>query len=303
MKKIIVLLLTLLCLVACTGKNEESVDLVDDVVLDYSVVSPSGAPSLALLDLIDDENMTFDIVDGSEVLQAEFSSGEADVIIAPINLGAKLSGATGNYKLVAVLTWGNLYIVSGVSEEEAAAAPVAAFGEAAVPGKVLGFLSEELGYEFEWFNSVNEASAALLAGEYKSAVLAEPVLTVTKSKYEGELNVLANVQEVYKEKTGYDSYPQAALFVNVKALDNEEKLNMFIREVAGSIKTYNADKDALSARIDQLDLSVLGFANADLIKNAYSRMALDYKDAKDCKDEIKAFLSLFGMELDENIIY
>ena len=303
MKKIIILLLTVLCLTGCGAKTDGPVEVTDDIVLDYTVVSPSGAPSLSLLDLIDDTNMSFDIVDGSEVLQSEFSAGNADVIIAPINLGAKLSAATGNYKLLAVLTWGNLYLVSGVSEEEAANAPVAAFGEAAVPGKVLGYLAEELGaYEFEWFNSVNEANAVLLAGEYHSAVLAEPVLTMARSKYEGELNVLVDIQDLYKEKTGFASYPQAALFVNVKCLEEGAKLDAFVKTVSDSIVNYNSDKEALSARIDKVDMSVLGFANPDLIKNAYSRMALDFRYAADCKDEIKTFLSLFGMELDESII-
>ncbi|MBR2577701.1 MAG: hypothetical protein IKE38_02105 [Erysipelotrichaceae bacterium] len=303
MKKIIIVLLTLLCLAGCTAGGKEP-ETKEPAVLDYSIVSPSGAPSLALLDLLGDDKMSFDIVDGSEVLQAEFTGGNADVIIAPVNLGAKLASATGNYKLVAVLTWGNLYLVSGVSAEEAANAPVAAFGEAAVPGKVLGYLADELGaYSFEWFNSVNEANAALLAGEYQSAVLAEPVLTMAKAKYEGELNVLVNIQEAYKEKTGYDSYPQAALFVNVKDLDDEAKLNEFLDIISMSIESYNGSKDALSERIDAVDLSVLGFANADLIKNAYSRMALDFRYARDCENEINAFLSLFGMELDEGIVY
>ena len=304
MKKIIVLLLCLLCLAACGAQKaqEEDTQVVEEPIA-YSFVAPSGAPALALLDLIDDENMTFDIVEGADVLQAEFTSAKADVIVAPINLGAKLASATGNYKLAAVLTWGNLHLVSTVSAEEAAEAPVAAFGEAAVPGKVLGFLSDGLGaYEFEWYNAVNEASAALLSGEYKSAVLAEPVLTMTRAKYEGELTELVDIQELYKETTGYDTYPQAALFVNVKDTEDTAKLNTVLNAISSSIALYNSDSDALAARIDEVDMSAMGFANGDLIKKAYSRMALNYVPAVECKDEIGTFLKIFGMELDEGIV-
>ena len=297
MKKVIILVLMLLCLVAC-GQKEENKSF------NYTVVTPSGAPSLALLDYVNDENMTIDVVDGSDVLQAEFTSGNADFIIAPINLGAKLAGVTGNYKLAAVITWGNLHLVSTVSLEEAAEKPVAAFGEAAVPGKVLSYLSDELGgFEFEWYNAVNEASAALLTGEYVSAVLAEPILTMTKAKSTTELNEIVDIQEVYKQKTGYDSYPQAALFVNVKTLENTKDVDSLLNSISKSIELYNSDQDALSKKIDEVDLSVLGFGNAELIKKAYSRMALNYKNAADCKDEINAFLKLFNMELDESIIY
>lgn len=301
MKKIFILVLMVLCLVGCSGtKNEEVVN----EPLSLSIVSPSGAPSLSLLDYIDDENMSIDIVDGSDVLQAEFSNGNVDVIIAPINLGAKLSKATGNYKLAAILTWGNLHLVSTVSIEEASEKPVAAFGQAAVPGKVLGYLSDELGaFEFEWFNAVNEASAALLAGEYVSAVLAEPVLTMTKAKSEVALNELMDIQELYKEKTGYSSYPQAALFINVKTLENEEGVKELLNKIEASISLYNSDNEALSKRIDEVDLSVMGFGNPDLIKKAYSKMALEYKAASSVKEEIKTFLNLFEIELDESIIY
>lgn len=302
MKKIIILVLMLLCLVACGQKQQEE-EKVDEVI-SYKIVTPSGAPALALLDYVDDENMTIDVVDGSDVLQAEFTNGNADIIIAPINLGAKLVSATGNYKLAAVVTWGNLHLVSTLSLEEAKNHPVAAFGEQAVPGKVLNYLSEELeGFEFEWFNSVNEASTALMSEQYSSAVLAEPALTLARTKGAHEYDEIVDIQEVYKQKTGYDSYPQAAIFVNVKTLENVETLNTFLDSIELSINNYNNDEDLLSERIDKTAMGKIGFANAEFIKGAYSRMALNYKSAVICKDEIKTFLNIFGMELDESIIY
>ena len=300
MKKFIILVLMLLCLVACGEKQEEPVE----EVASYTIVTPSGAPALALLDYVDDENVTIDVVDGSDVLQAEFTNGNVDIIIAPINLGAKLASVTGNYKLAAVITWGNLHLVSTLPLEEAVNYPVAAFGEQAVPGKVLNYLSDELGgFEFEWFGAVNEASSALMSGQYKSAVLAEPVLTMARAKGGEEYNEIIDIQEVYKQKTGYDTYPQAAIFVNVKTTENSNMLNTFLDSIETSITTYNNDKDALSQKIEETAMGKIGFANAELIKGAYSRMALNYKAATSCKNEINAFLKIFGMELDESIIY
>ena len=301
MKKIILLILAIFCLVACSSKKEEQE--IDDQSINYKIVCPSGAPSLALLDIIDEDD-NIDIVDGSDVLQAEFVSGEADIIIAPINLGAKLASLTDNYQLAAVLTWGNLYLVSTVSIEETKLAPVAAFGQAAVPGKVLEFLSDELsGYSFEWYNAVNEASAALLAGQYNAAVLAEPILSMAQANSEKELETIIDIQELYKEKTGYDSYPQAALFVNKEINDDNDSLKSFLNKIDMTIDIYNKDNTALSKRIDEVDLSVMGFGNAELIKKAYPNMSLDYVEAYNCKEEIKTFLKLFDIELDEKIIY
>ncbi|MDO4499787.1 MAG: hypothetical protein Q4B60_00790 [Erysipelotrichaceae bacterium] len=294
MKKIVGILLALCVLFGCSANKTEKIE-----ERDLKIVAPNGAPALSLLSIMDKENLSLDIVDGAEVLQAEFVNGEADIIIAPVNLGLKLSEKTGNYKLASVLTWGNLHLVSTNSD---GSSKIAAFGEAAVPGKVINFLKEELNIEeIEWFAEVSETSAALINGTVDTAILAEPFLTMTKGKYEGTIYEIMDVQKVYENKTGYSSYPQAAMFVNVNLL-NDEYLNVLKEEIKVSIENYNSDSDKLSARIDDVDLNILGFKNADLIKKAYSKMALNYKDAKDVKEEITSFLNLFGMELNEELI-
>ena len=287
MKKIITLLLALLCLVACATNQTNS---ESDTNLTYKIVSPSGAPALSLLDLADDENVNLDIVDGSDVLQAEFINNEADIIIAPVNLGVKISNQTLNYELKSIITWGNLHLVS--TNKDFKKGKVAAFGEIAVPGKVIGSL-ELNDYNFEWFNAVSEVSAALLAGQYEAAVLAEPYLTMTKTKSDKEIYEIVDIQNLYKEKTGLNSYPQAAVFVNAKKdIDYTEILN----KIKTSIKTYSEDNENLSKRIDEVDMEKLGFANPELIKKAYNKMALNYVELKDCMDEVNAFLKLFGIE-------
>ncbi|MDO5439611.1 MAG: hypothetical protein Q4F09_06280 [Erysipelotrichaceae bacterium] len=275
----------------------------------YSVIAPSGAPSLALLDLADDENTTIEIVDGADALTAEFSNAEKDFIIAPINLGVKLSQKTENYQLMAVLTWGNLFLVTKDENTSArlAGAKVAAFGEAAVPGKVIGYLAEELqGVEFEWFTSVQEASAAFLSGEYDAAVLAEPVLTMAHAKWkennEEDFVVAYDLQELYKEKSGFQSYPQAALFVRKATLQEDSgSVVEFTNIIKQSISKYNGNADVLSKRIDEIDLTAFGFQNPDLIKKAYSKMALNYRLASECLEDIRNFLSIFEIELEEKV--
>lgn len=288
MKKIITLLLITLCLVACGTKQETNVE--ENIDQTYKIVSPSGAPALSLLDLADDEKIELDIVDGTDVLQAEFVDNKADIIIAPVNLGVKLANQTLNYELKSVITWGNLHLVS--TNKDFKQGKVASFGEMAVPGKVLGSLDLN-DFEFEWFNAANEVSAALLAGQYEAAVLAEPYLTMTKSKAETEIYEIADIQELYKEKTGLASYPQAAIFVNK---NNEVSYDELLEKIKTSIETYNKDNEQLAKRIDEVDMEKLGFANGELIKKAYSRMALNYVKLTDCVDEVNAFLQLFGIE-------
>lgn len=296
-KKGLLVLGTLLLLVACkpttTQQNVETTK--------FSIVSPSGAPALSLLNFISDENVEMDIVDGADVLAAEFSSAEKDFIIAPINLGVNLISKGAEYTLLSVITWGNLYLVG--ANEHLNTTKIAAFGEAAVPGRILTYLADVFkGVEIEYYNSVQEVSAALLADQYTAAVLAEPFLTVTKKQWsqnhEGELHEIYDIQALYKEKSSYSSYPQAALFVKSSLLESKlQEIMQFANNMDKAIESYNSDESTLINKIDSVDLSILGFANPDLIKEAYSRMALDFVFAYDCVNEITKFLDLFEIEL------
>lgn len=299
-KKFFILAISLLLLTSCKPvANKDSLN--NDIDYEFSIISPSGAPALSLLDFIDDETITYEIVDGSDILAAEFSSGEKDFIIAPINLGMNLINKGSDYTLVSVLTWGNLYLVS--TNEHLNSDKVAAFGEAAVPGKIISTIESYFeGVQIDYFASVQEVSSALLSGQYDTAILAEPFLTMTKNQWSSthgeELNEIANIQEIYSGIKGQSSYPQAALFVKTSLLSSDlEAVMSFANRMDSSIDKYNNNESALNERIDEIDLSLLGFANKDLIKQSYSRIALDFVYAYDCVDSVNTFLDLFGIEL------
>ena len=122
-----------------------------------------------------------------------------------------------------------MYIVgtdeSALSEE----GMFAAFGEAAVPQKVLmsSMDMDTIKGEIKYFGSANEVSGTLLAKKANAGLLAEPAVTATiaKAKQQGiELKVLKDLQKEYQQKnnTPSNGYPQAALFVKK---GSEEKLS------------------------------------------------------------------------------
>ena len=87
-----------LSILKANSNNDTNVN--QNVKIQTSIVSPSGAPSLSLIGLINDENVTldYDVVDGPDVLMSEFTNAEKDFIIAPINLGVKLINNGAPYK-------------------------------------------------------------------------------------------------------------------------------------------------------------------------------------------------------------
>lgn len=82
------------------------------------------------------------------------------MIVAPINLGAKVYSQAEAYQLAAVVTWGNLYVVG--SQDKAWEDPnnkMALFGENAVPGLVYNdVLADQVKAQTTWYNAVSMLS-------------------------------------------------------------------------------------------------------------------------------------------------
>jgi len=292
LRKFLNLILVLLVLFGCSSKKTE----VENNRV-YSVLAPNGAPAISLLDLVNDTNYDFDFVDGADVIQAEFSKGDKDFIIAPINLGYKLSQKTGNYELKGVVTWGNLYLIS-LNNENIENPKIAAFGEAAVPGKIVNLLVEKkiLNSDITWFPSVQDAATAFLSGEFDEAIVAEPYLTNLEFQ-NGELKVIASIQDLYKEVTGLSSYPQAAIFVNSKLVDeNSTAIDEFTSRIKNSIEDMTNNPEVLDKKLGEVDISMMGFNNKKIILSSYTNLGLKYVDSNDAKEEITSLLKLFNIE-------
>ncbi len=85
-----------------------------------SVVAPYGAPALAIAKYINDgenfgtgKEFSYKVVASSKIGSA-VQKGEGDIVIIPVNAASKLykANSSDTYKLVSVVTHGNLYIMS-----------------------------------------------------------------------------------------------------------------------------------------------------------------------------------------------
>ena len=270
------------------------------------ILSPSGAPSYALVPLAKEGNQELTIVDGSDALQAAFVNpdSEYDVIIAPTNLGAKLiSAGKTNYSLVSVVTTGNLFIVGeeGALDSDG---EIALFGENAVPGLIYKKVCTDITNPATWYSSVTEAQAALLAGNASAALLAEPAATatITKAKKDGKTLVkLADLQELW----GEDGYPMASMFVRNDVLEsNKQGIKALVNELKDYADAVNAGDEDISADLDSLsDPSMFGATPSAMVKAAYAGMGIHVDLAENNKENIKNFLNLFSISLTDSTIY
>jgi NitT/TauT family transport system substrate-binding protein len=297
MKKILGLFLSALLLSACVSKPLDLTSL--------SIMSPKGAPALSLIPLLKEDVDSIELVDGADLLSAELIKGEKDLIIAPVNLGASIvSKGSTNYVLYGIVTWGNLYIVG--SEVQAAVYPLelAAFGDQAVPGLVLESMHPE-DYNKTYFNAVSDVQAQLLAQKFSLGMLAEPLASATLAKASQnnlKLVIVEDLQATWFEKTGYDNYPQAALFVKREL--SEESLKQVedrFTKMQTFVLTVSEDSTELKNSIETLGADVLGVPSADLVLTAWDRMNIELIKAQDVKETIEAFLELFNLEALQNL--
>ena len=290
-----------LTMTACSTKEPTKEDPL-------KILGPQGAPALALLPLYGEDNVAVETVAGSDALLAALSKkdSEYDAVVAPINVGATLiEKEKTDYVLDSVVTWGNLYIVgtdeSALSEE----GMFAAFGEAAVPQKVLmsSMDMDTIKGEIKYFGSANEVSGTLLAKKANAGLLAEPAVTATiaKAKQQGiELKVLKDLQKEYQQKNNTPSYgyPQAALFVKK---GSEEKLSSAydkMEEFAN--KTSLEDENAIVEAVQKATPEKLGIPNAEIAQKSWKRQNIRVVKAVDVKDDINTFLKQFNINITDD---
>ncbi|HAO60699.1 MAG TPA: hypothetical protein DCQ90_01875 [Erysipelotrichaceae bacterium] len=139
----------------------------------------------------------------------------------------------------------------------------------------------------------------LLTKAMDIGLMAEPALsaTIAKAKTQGiTLSIVADVQESWKTATGLDNYPQAGLFIKkdaTKEVKNSVKARFI--EIQEFLASMNSNPDSIVSSVEEVGAQRLGIASAAIIKTAWDRMNVEAVLAKDAKDEIQAFMDLFGM--------
>ena len=272
------------------------------------VSAPSGAPALAVatLALSDPESYTFVAAD---TIAAEFANKTADFIIAPVNAGAKLYKAgKSDYKLAAVVTWGNLYIASQKPDfalEDINGSAITLFGENTINASIVLYSLAQNGLEpasVEYLAGAANTQSLLLTDENAIVVTAEPALTAAKMKNE-KITAYA-VNDLFKAASGFDGYTQAGLFVSAAALtDHPDAVNAYLAQVEETINAMQSDVTAAAEAAAALEI----LPNAKVAAAAIPNCAIRFMSAADAKEQA-AFtanidLSQFGGSLPADDFY
>lgn len=292
------LFVTLCAIVPVSADDEYSV----------KVSAPNGAPALAVATLAAEDPDSYTFV-AADTIAAEFANKTADFIIAPVNAGAKLYKAgKSDYKLAAVVTWGNLYIASQKADfkpEDINGAAITLFGENTINASVVLFALAENGLEpasVEYLAGAANTQSLLLTDENAIVVTAEPALTAAKMKNDAISSYAVN--DLLKAANGFDGYTQAGLFVNAAILENHpEAAAEYLIKAEESVNKAETDTAAVAEAAVALEI----LPNAKVANSAIPNCALRWMSASEAKEQVEATanidLSQFGGSLPADDFY
>lgn len=320
MKKLLTVLMMLIILWGCAGEKKEEVPQEETIdTSSLTIATPTGAPVLAFYDQIGNEN--YSRVAAESISALWTGDASPDILVVDLTSGIKAIANGADYKLGAILTFGNFYLAStGNDEDETMNAEdkIVLFGnENMLPSRIWHYLfGQEYDASLFYEGNAQMAAAALASGKASDGsdvdyvFLAQPALFASLKKNENA-KLYMDIQEEYKKKSGLDMI-QAALFINNRVAQNTADAFLKERETAIAAVLENPELalEGLSVYKDEEAVAQYGFNPAVVVnvlkqKNALgiNAMGLGFKRAIDIKDDIDTFLNVFNVEKTGEEIY
>lgn len=213
----------------------------------YTLVAPDGAPALAIANVsgnytIDGQsyNIRKQVVSSTTIGPQALNS---DFAIVPANLAAKMYNEGNDIRLLAVVTNGNLFVMSSIESDtqslgDMTGKMVYAIGQKSVPDFIFKSLLEKnniayaqgekavegqvtIKYCADGSEVIAQLAVAKQAGELAFGVYAEPAVTTSMAK--GFVEVF-NLQDLWAEQTDSEinGYAQAVLIAKAELCENKE---------------------------------------------------------------------------------
>ena len=307
-------------LASCNGQGTTSGEPGEYNRSSLSIIAPTGAPALAFYNYAGLSNFETNSVPTNIV--SMMAAGQKDVIVLPTNAGMQtiIKNSSAPYKIAATITFGNFYIASMGNDEDNimnAGDTILLFQQNNVPDKIFHYIyGNDLDAGIHYVNAVSDAASALIGGTFVDSetgtnmvpnyvMIAEPALTNVLSRKDN-VTVYANIQEKYKEKSENKEMFQASVFVSDRA--NKENVKAFLSSLKEDIEGAIADPSKLSAGMNKAGDSaseIFGVAPsmAENVMRKNNGMGLGFKYAKENKEAIENFLTIFNINEVSEAVY
>lgn len=306
MKKLLIVI-TIFALTLSACEETETLD----------IIVPNGAPALSQIEVEysmqerEDPKYDVEVVYGPDPLISAFGSESHDIIIAPLNLGAKLyTEADAPYRFAGTITWGNLYLASSESLEsleDLEGRTITAFGENTTPDivlrAVLGAYDFEDAPDIEYVDGVDTAIATLSENDASVALVAEPALSAFEMKTDS-MNTI-DLQREWETHVSGKPYPQAGVFVHMDL--REDTIDGYLDALKESMEMVNEDYVRVGEMMETLDYPF----PAALMPSVIPRSNIEFRSASDSRERVIKYFevigsfnpALYGSEMPDDAFY
>ena len=305
-------------LLMCGCKNNNSSDLGDLPVStdNLGILSPVGAPAYAFYK--EARNPNFETNQSPDSIVSSMTKlGDKKIVVIDTTSGIDAIKAGAPYKLAANLTFGNFFIAATGKDDNDTMDPgdkIVLFNKNGLPDQLFHYLygnDYDEGIEYVT-NGVGDAAKCLIksknevtGSEIKYVFIAQPALTGAL-KQNTSASVYANVQNLYKEKTGGKELVQASLFV--KNTLYKKIADQYLEELKGNIEAAVSNPDVITQEFEGLDTLSTKYGVAPSLAVAVLKnnngLGLGFKSAYQNKENIDAFLAnVQGKEATNEEIY
>jgi len=294
LKSLILLLVSGLFFVGC--QSQASVD--------YTLLVPTGAPTALVVDMLDKENSSITVVNGVDPLMSEFlnPAQTMDFIIAPIINVSKLQMENKtSYKLVGIMSWGNLVIL-GQPNTDLNSAKLAVFAPMGVPGVMTKHLLEKEGLspELSTVPTMADAMSLYLGGHVDAVLMAYPLAQTLIDQHGA--TILMDVQATYEKHSGLSNYPQAGLYVSESFYhDHKKEVTSMMNQLIETHDKNRLTPERLNQLSDEHKSKLLIDTMAPLVKN-YTALGLGPCYSLEKLEDLNQFLALFDLELNASMV-
>lgn len=316
MKKQILMILPALLLTGCFTKTNNNTNSSEVDISKLKIVCPTGAPAFAFYDYANNANFETNSTP-SNIVAMMSTAGNKDVVVIDTTSGIKAIKNGAPFKMLANITFGNFFIASTGNDDNETmdeGDTIVLFGQNQTPDLLFHYLyGNTYDAGIEYVTNVQDAAKCLISG--KNAVttstvdyvfVAQPVLYNALQK-NANAKMHVNVQDAYKEKSGGKSLIQASVFV--KNTLEKEVIDAFASKLSGDINEAVKNPDVITNKLSGLSaeeataLYGVNPAIATTVLKDHNGLGLGYKKAKDNKDNIDSFISLFSLENTNEEIY
>ena len=281
-------------------------------------VAPDGAPALAIAKFINDKeslginaDFNYSVVASSDI-GGIMQQGKADFMIMPVNAASKLykANASDPYKMLAVITHGNLYLMASDgtnSLEGLKGKVVGVIGQGLVPDLtfkavlsdnglladvVVGDTATDGKITLRYFSQAVDMIPLLKQGKLNVGLLPEPACTnLTKVASEKQWTRM-DVQELYNKNT--KAYPQAVLMVKSSVYEKYELNLAYIESTFGVNVDWIKANPALA--VEAINGVLKEGVTASLVANNITSAVIDnckiyYENSANAKQSVIEYIN------------